>query len=69
MTNCWKWNPDEVDEKALPGLHGIVKISHTVINRISLINFDGIAPASQWEDLSAAPFARVTHTASEEASK
>jgi hypothetical protein len=32
-----------------------VKISHTVINGISLINLDGFAPASQWEELSAAP--------------
>jgi hypothetical protein len=29
----------------------VVKISHTVINGISLVNFDGFAPASQWEEL------------------
>jgi hypothetical protein len=46
---------EQVDEKALPGLRGVVKISHTVINGISLINLDGFAPASQWEDLSTAP--------------
>ena len=45
---------DEVDERALRGLVGIVKISHTVINGISLVNFDGFAPASQWEELSTA---------------
>ncbi len=44
---------DEVDEGALRGLVGIVKISHTVVNGISLVNFDGFAPASQWEELSA----------------
>ena len=43
---------DEVDERALRGLVGIVKISHTIINGISLVNFDGFAPASQWEELS-----------------
>jgi hypothetical protein len=43
---------DEVDERALRGLVGVVKISHTVINGISLVNFDGFAPASQWEELS-----------------
>ncbi len=43
---------EQVDEKALPGLRGVVKISHTVINGISLINLDGFAPASQWEELS-----------------
>jgi hypothetical protein len=45
---------EQIDEKALPGLLGVVKISHTVINGISLINLDGFAPASQWEELSAA---------------
>ena len=46
---------EQVDEKALPGLRGVVKISHTVLNGISLINLDGFAPASRWEELSAAP--------------
>jgi len=43
---------DEVDEKALAGLRGIVKISHTTLNGICLTNLDGFAPASQWEELS-----------------
>jgi len=43
---------DEVDELALRGLNGVVKISHTLVNGISLVNFDGFAPASQWEELS-----------------
>ena len=43
---------DEVDEKALFGLSGIVKISHKTVNGTSLINFDGFAPASQWEQFS-----------------
>ncbi len=43
---------DEVDERALRGLIGVVKISHTVINGVSLVNLDGFAPASQWEELS-----------------
>jgi hypothetical protein len=45
---------EQVDEKALLGLRGVVKISHTVINGIALINLDGFAPASQWKELSAA---------------
>ena len=44
---------DEVDEKALAGLRGVVKISHTTVNGLSLTNLDGFAPASQWEKLSA----------------
>jgi hypothetical protein len=43
---------DEIDEHALCGLIGVVKISHTVVNGSALVNFDGFAPASQWEELS-----------------
>ena len=44
---------DEIDERALCGLMGVIKISHTVVNGIVLVNLDGFAPASQWEELSA----------------
>ena len=43
---------DEIDEKSLIGLQGVVKISHAVLNGISLPNLDGFAPAGQWEELS-----------------
>jgi hypothetical protein len=43
---------DEVDEQVLRGLVGVVKVSHTVVNGISLVNLDGFIPASQWEQLS-----------------
>jgi hypothetical protein len=59
---------EQVDEKALPGLRGVVKISHAVINGISLINLDGFAPASQWEELSAAPVSSVSRSNRAEAS-
>jgi hypothetical protein len=45
---------EEIDEKALAGLRGVVKISHTLVNGTSVLNFDGFAPASQWEELSSA---------------
>jgi len=45
---------EEVDEKALSGLRGVVKISHVTVDGNSLRNFDGFAPASQWEALSSA---------------
>jgi hypothetical protein len=45
---------EEIDEKALFGLHGVVKVSHTTLNGRSLWNLDGFAPASQWEELSTA---------------
>ena len=45
---------DEIDEKALVGLCGIVKISHTTHNGTILINLDGFAPASQRQEMSTA---------------
>ena len=41
---------DEVDEKALPGLRGIVRISHTTLNGRCFLNLGGFAPASEWEE-------------------
>ena len=43
---------DEIDEKQLVGLKGVVKISHIVVNDASLIRLDGFAPESRWEELS-----------------
>ena len=60
---------EQVDEKALPGLRGVVKISHTVINGISLINLDGFAPASQWEELFASPVSAASPSDTAEASR
>ncbi len=43
---------DEIDDKSLVGLRGVIKISHVVLDGTSLLNLDGFAPASQWEELS-----------------
>ena len=43
---------DEVDEKALLGLQGIVRISHTTLNGRTFLNLSGFAPVSEWEELS-----------------
>jgi hypothetical protein len=43
---------DEIDDKNLVGLRGVVKISHVVVDGASLLNLDGFAPASQWEESS-----------------
>ncbi len=40
--------------RTLVGLRGVVKIGHALINGISLLNLDGFAPASKWENLSRA---------------
>ena len=45
---------DEIDERQLIGLQGVVKISHIVFNGISLLRLDGFAPAGRWEELSPA---------------
>ena len=55
--------------QALPGLRGVVKISHTVIKGISLINLDGFAPASQWEELPAAPASNASRSNTAEVSR
>ena len=60
---------EQVDEKALPGLRGVVKISHSVINGISLANLDGFAPASQWEELSTGPVSSASRSNSAEATR
>ena len=45
---------DEVDEKQLVGLKGVVKISHIVFNGTSLLRLEGFAPARRWDELSPA---------------
>lgn len=50
---------DEVDERAMTGLIGVVKLSHTVVRGAVSINLDGFAPASQWSEFSN-PAAHVT---------
>ena len=44
---------DEIDHRSLIGLCGVVKITHSAGNGTPLLNLDGFAPASQWEELSA----------------
>ena len=49
---------DEVDEKVLLGLQGIVRISHTTLNGRTFLNLGGFAPASEWEELSTSAMTR-----------
>jgi len=46
---------DEVDDKRLIGLRGVMKISHTTVNGRRFINLDAFAPAEAWEDLPKPP--------------
>jgi hypothetical protein len=43
---------NEIDEQALVDLWGVVKISQVTVHGISVVNFDGFAPAARWEELS-----------------
>src|SRR5579864_4289475 len=43
---------DEVDERALRGLQGVVRISHTVLSGRRFLNFERFAPAADWDELS-----------------
>jgi hypothetical protein len=54
---------DEVDEKALLGLSGIVRISHTTLNRRTFLNLSGFAPATEWNEIS------VSNESSQEVSR
>ncbi len=45
---------DEIEERSLVGLQGVVKISHTVVNGRPLVNLDAFAPASAWVSISPA---------------
>jgi len=43
---------DEIEDKSLVGLGGVVKISHVVLNGRTLVNLDAFAPASAWDSIS-----------------
>jgi len=42
---------DELDEKALLGLRGVVKISGAVVNGRTLLNLNAFAPAAAWDSI------------------
>jgi hypothetical protein len=47
-------NHDQVDEKSLLNLQGVVRTSHTTMNGRSYQNLDAFAPTGEWETLSCA---------------
>lgn len=46
---------EEIDDKALIGLSGVVKLSHAVVNGRSLLNLDAFAPAGAWAGIGPQP--------------
>lgn len=53
---------NEIDDRNLIGLSGVVKISHAVVNGTSLLNLDAFAPTTQWEELTAGSNNRLSDT-------
>ncbi|MFY9528668.1 MAG: hypothetical protein WBC04_01355 [Candidatus Acidiferrales bacterium] len=45
---------DQVDEKALRNLRGVIRTSYTTLNGRSFQNLEAFAPAGEWEELSCA---------------
>jgi hypothetical protein len=46
---------EEIDERAVIELTGIVIVSHSTVNGRTFLNLEGFAPASQWAELSSVP--------------
>jgi hypothetical protein len=46
---------DQIDEKALLGLRGVIRTSHTALNGRSYQNLDAFAPDAEWEERSCEP--------------
>ena len=42
---------DEIDEKRLIGLCGVVKTTRSVLNGTCVLALEGFAPSSQWQEL------------------
>ena len=50
---------EEIDEKALVGLKGILKVCRRTVNGRPLLNLDGFAPAGEWESFAPAGVVNV----------
>ncbi len=46
---------DELDEKRIVGLEGVVKVSHTTVNGRTYLNLDAFASAGEWDEFSLLP--------------
>ena len=42
---------DEIDDKRLVGLRGVLKISHTTVNGRRFTNLDAFATAETWDEV------------------
>ena len=42
----------EIEDRALIGLQGVVKVSHATVRGLVVLNFDAFAPSEKWKQLS-----------------
>jgi len=42
---------EELEEQALLGLQGVVRVAHHVLNGRWFLDFEGFAPAAEWQEL------------------
>ncbi len=42
---------DELEEKRLVGLQGVIKVYHTTVNGRTYLNLDAFAPAAEWDEV------------------
>ena len=45
-------NRGEINDRALVGLEGVVKVSYALVKGLFYLNFDAFAPAERWKELS-----------------
>jgi hypothetical protein len=57
---------DELDEKCLVGLEGVVKVSHATVNGRTYLNLDAFAPAGEWDEFTSVPPASESEKAEPE---
>ena len=53
----------EINDQALVGLQGVVKVSYAIVKGLFYLNFEAFAPAEKWKELS--PLAEHDHPGSE----
>ncbi len=41
---------DEIDDRAIVGLQGVVKVIHSTVHGRTYVNLDGFAPAANWDE-------------------
>jgi hypothetical protein len=50
--DCEMLSRGEINDRALIGLVGVVKISYSIVKGLFYLNFEAFAPAEKWQELS-----------------